>query len=118
MENKNNKSALERFRVESPAKKCSICDKTIEQYFAVSIKSTDPIHTYKNSGKPYVTVYKFLLCEDHYLLFKGMLEKFSKESNVIFGKEEEIKIGRVEDQFEKKDINKEIDDILKEDFAD
>lgn len=110
--NNQKSSPLDRFKVESPKKKCYICDKEIEQYFAVSIRSTDPIHTYKNTNKPYVTVYKFILCEKHYMLFKNMLEEFSMSVGAAGPEPDTLKVK------ENINIEKEIDDLIEKGFID
>jgi hypothetical protein len=100
--------SLDQFKVNKPTHHCSLCGKEITRYSMVSIRLTDPTKTYRNTGRPMLNSYKFILCPDHFGDFKAMMGKFIKDNAK---KKEEVseyddKVAKVHADFD------EIDQLL------
>ncbi len=59
---------------------CSVCGKEIKNIFKVNIRSSNPLHRYKGSGRPVVYTYNLKLCSKHFKKIKNMLDKFLQET--------------------------------------
>jgi len=72
--------SLDKFQTKSFKHHCSLCGKELTRYSRVSIRATDPDHNYRNTYKPMINSYKFILCQEHFLEFKATMSKFIKEN--------------------------------------
>jgi superfamily I DNA and RNA helicase len=58
---------------------CSICGKRLNRSVKVNIRSSNPLHRYKGSGRPMVYTYNLKLCSKHFRKFNNILDKFIQE---------------------------------------